>query len=214
MLATKCFRNQGVRKMSALTTEEILEKLHNTESIPRLEIEGGKYPINEKLLELYRKVKVKRPKKVGDFSLVEFGGNDSDGQWWLEHDGFGGMTGSVNIESIYLEYANLKRGNRCVYVLKNLFDRQSDYYTVIDRKYLIFSKSDLITVIKAALGAKSKMAEKIILATRIIDNVIWDDSIPTGLCCDGPKVTPVKIILQIDLRQEEPGYKITLQLPS
>jgi len=187
---------------------EILEKLHQSEGFPRLEIEGGKYPVNEELLKSYRESKIKVPKQVGGFLQVDFDGDGSDWQWWVEHDGFGGQIGSVNISSDYLQHLGAEKGNRCVYVLKDRSDWRDYYYTEIDREYILFRKSDLVRVIETCLESDNKVAEEIIAGIRIVDNVIWDDSIPTGPCASGPKITGVRINLQIDLQKGEPIYKI------
>ncbi len=127
------------------------------------------------------------------------------------HDGFGGLIGSVNVPSEYFIYLkNISEGDRCVFILKNKFDRQDYYYTEIDREYIFFKKSDLIKCIKNALESESKIYSDTIEGIRIIDNVIWEDSIPCGLCAKGPIVNDVLINLTIDLNKEDPTYQINI----
>ncbi len=192
------------------TINEVLEKLHQRRGLPRLEIEGCNYPINKDFIERYKKSKASMPEHHEGFSVVHFDAErGSNWKEWLKHDGFGGQVGSVNIPSEYLEYLDAPKGDRCVYAMKDKFDRRDYYYTEIYREYILFKKSDLVRVIKIALKTNNKVAEEIIIGKEIVDNVIWDDSIPKG---PGLKVMDATICLRIDLN-EEPSYKISLVKP-
>ncbi|OGF63792.1 MAG: hypothetical protein A2Y62_09165 [Candidatus Fischerbacteria bacterium RBG_13_37_8] len=60
-------------------------------------------------------------------------------RWWLLHGGFGGLIGSVNVPLEYFVYLeNISERDRCVFILKDKFDRQDYYYTEIDREYIFF----------------------------------------------------------------------------
>ena len=149
------------------------------------------------------------PERRGDLSVVHFDAErGANWEWWLEHDGFGGQVGSVNVPSEYLIYLDGPKGVRCVYILNNTFARRDSYYTKIRRDYVLFRKSDLVRVIESALSSEEKTAAENIHGKRVIDNVIWDDSIPSG---PGLEVTDVEINLQVNLAGEKPDYKIAFR---
>ena len=199
--------------MSEEYINDIIEKLHQIDGFPRLEIEGCKYPINEELIANYRKSRIPIPQRKGSFVVVPIipreGDKDkkggSNGLWWIKHDGFGGQVGSVNVKSEYLDHLDTEEGDKCAYVIRDIFDREDYYHTEINCEYILLRKSDLISVVEGALSSTNRTNLRNIRGKRVIDEVIWDDSIPSG---PGLKVTDVSIRLGIDLTQEEPKYKI------
>ena len=189
----------------------IIEQLHQTEGFPRLEIEGCKYPVDEKLIGYAHNCTASPPgESVCGFKVVRITGekNPSSGLKWLEHDGFGGQVGSVNVPSEYLAYLDTRKGDRCAYVVKDKFDRQDYYHTEIDREYILFRKSDLVRVVEIALTSEDRTGAGKLQGKRVVDDVIWDDSFPTGPCAGGPKVSDVGILFCMDLSEKEPKYTI------
>lgn len=166
------------------TVLEVMEQLHQIDGLPRLEIEGCKYPT----------------------SISPDDPNFNNQASWLKHDGYGGQVGSVNVESKYLRYLETEEGDRCAFVIKDKWERPDNYTTIIDMEYILFRKRDLKRTVESALSdSKASMS---ISGKRVVDDVIWDDSFPSGPCWKGPEIHDIVIELFLDLTEARPLLSI------
>ena len=159
---------------------DVLEQLHQIGGLPRLEIEGCKYPTSI------------RP---DDPVFKNMGA-------WLKHDGYGGQVGSVSVQSQYLRYLDTEEGDRCAFVIKDKWERPDNYTTIVDVEYILFKKRDIQRIVEFALS--DSKASISISGKRVVDDVIWDDSFPTGPCWKGPEIHDVVIELVLDLTEARP----------
>ena len=115
-----------------------------------------------------------------------------------------------SVRNLKEEYSGYKRFGEdiknmeilCAYISKDKCITPDYYTTIIDRDFILFRKADLMKLIRKAIEDSEKKSKTKICGMRIVDEVTWEDGLPSGRCWTGPEVYDIIVNLNLDLSPE------------